>query len=51
MLVTMCSMVGTVFSLPILELPLLLTDAFLALKGYNSFYLLPPGEGTILDSG
>lgn len=40
-------MVGTAFSLPILELPLLF---FLAMKGYNSFYLLPPGEGTILDS-
>lgn len=45
MLVTVCPMVGTAFSLPILELPLLLIDAFLAMKGYNGFYLLPPGEG------
>lgn len=25
-------------------------DAFLAMNVYNGFFLLPPGEGTILDS-
>lgn len=39
-----CSMVGTAFSLPILELPLLLIDAFQAMRSSNG------SEGTILDS-
>jgi hypothetical protein len=49
-LVTVCSMVGTVFSLPILELALLLMDASLAMKGSDCFFLLLPDEGAILDS-
>lgn len=47
---TVCSVVEIAVSLPTLELPMLSRDAFLAMKGCNGFYLLPPDKGTILDS-